>query len=68
MNPADTDSENPSLSQIQSAIFNQGKLLGQHEQVLKAQAGSNQPILNQIDLLTNQATALTTQLTLATTI
>ena len=63
MNPADTDSDTETASgSVQKAITSQGILLEQHDQILCSLTESNQAMVNQIALVTNQVTALTSQL------
>uniref|UniRef100_A0A8C5DM91 CCHC-type domain-containing protein n=1 Tax=Gouania willdenowi TaxID=441366 RepID=A0A8C5DM91_GOUWI len=65
MNPADMDPDTVDSSTMRKAISCQGRLLGQHEDLLKTLTDNNQAILNQISILTNQVTSLTAQLSQA---
>ncbi|KAK6295546.1 hypothetical protein J4Q44_G00347720 [Coregonus suidteri] len=60
MNPADSSSDTtPECTQIWTAIANQGILLGQHDTLFKTIAEDSQVLLNQVQLLSNQVSALT---------
>lgn len=59
MNPAHTVTPS-NFSHIKNAISNQGILQGQHGKLFKTLAESNQVLLNQVSLLIDWVTALTT--------